>query len=417
MMYQIAIAEFAVNVARGLFTLTLGMLLYKLTGNLWAFTLVYVSEFLASFLLQGFAGSAADRFGARKVLLATLSLLVSALTIFCVSFRESVLSPVALTGVALAMNFSRPFIVNAMFVLTAEIAEAGSMKVERVTSALSIASQSGQILGMVLAGIVIESQFQAYLIPVTTIGFALAFAAYLSGAPRRDHGPASGHADARYGRSSVRWFEALSHIRANPRLALCIAFGSLDFVTIAIFNLLLAPVVSLNYGNEGRWLTIIDVSFALGAIAGGLFVLRSEMLKNRFAYSLYSLSSAALLFLLYAIDAWAPLVVGSILAHGFLLTLSVVGWSSSIQDLSPDWLKGRISAARNIAISILVSLAVTGISFVNDFSTLAGLYVAAALALALLFATIPFFLRFRRRDAEAGKVEEFGGAEAENHAA
>lgn len=416
-MYQIAIAELAVNVARGLFTLTLGMLLYKLTGNLWAFTLVYVSEFLASFLLQGFAGSAADSFGARKVLLVTLSLLVSALAILCVSLGENVLSPVALTGVALAVNFSRPFIVNAVFVLTAEIAKARSVKVERVTGALSVATQSGQILGMVLAGVAIESQLQAYVIPVTTVGFAIAFAAYLSGAPRRDPGLAGRHPTAEGDRAPVRWFDAFKYIRENPRLALCIAFGSLDFVTIAIFNLLLAPVVSLNYGNEGRWLTIIDVSFAVGAIAGGIFVLRSKMLKNRFAYSLCSLSSAAVLFMLYAVDAPPILVVGSILAYGFLLTLSVVGWSSSIQDLSPDWLKGRISAVRNIAMSICVALAVTGISFVNDFSTLAGLYVAAIMAFVLMLATIPFFLRLRGRDVEAGGVDEFGGAEAENLAA
>ncbi|WP_206861312.1 hypothetical protein [Lysobacter changpingensis] len=132
-MYQIAIAELAVNVARGLFTLTLGMLLYKLTGDLWAFTFVYVSEFLASFLLQGLAGAAADRFGARRVLLVTLSILVSALVILCVSVGGRPLSAIALTVAALAMNLSRPFIINAAFVLMAEISEVRSVRIERVT--------------------------------------------------------------------------------------------------------------------------------------------------------------------------------------------------------------------------------------------------------------------------------------------
>lgn len=211
--------------------------------------------------------------------------------------------------------------------------------------------------------------------------------------------------------------EAFSHVRRNHRLALCIAFGSFDLITIAVFNLLLAPVVSLNYGNEGRWLTIIDVSFAIGAVAGGIFVLRSPMSKNRFSYSLCSLSSAAGVFLLYAVNAPAPLVIGAIVTYGFLLTFSAVGWSSSIQEMSPDWMRGRISAIRNVAMSVLVSLAVTGISVASDINTLAGLYCAAAVTSVLAMATIPFFFRSIGGDDEDIGVNEVQGADSKDLAA
>src|SRR5262249_32899067 len=67
-MFFLVGAEFLVNAARGILSLALGLLLYRSTGQVWAFAFAFSSEFAFSLVIQSVAGTTVDRFESATVL-------------------------------------------------------------------------------------------------------------------------------------------------------------------------------------------------------------------------------------------------------------------------------------------------------------------------------------------------------------
>lgn len=378
--------EFAINAARGLFTLAIGMLLYEKTQSLWAFAAVFASEFAVGIFLQGVAGSSVDRFGASRVLLTAAGCSVFAIGLPLLG-KGGANDPDILLLAAIGLNVFRPFIRNAIFVLTPEVA--GPQGLDRLNSVLSIALQSGQIVGMVMAGVVLEFWHAREVVFVVLVGHVSAFVCYavLFGRPARVDASSQDRA-----RGNGSWAETFRQFQKDRALFWLLAIAAVDYIAIAAFNLLLAPAVRYNFDDQARWLTIIDVCFAVGAVFGGLWVGgRRVHGRMRVGVSAGTTLSAVLVFVAYAMALPAIVVLCATFCFGALATASTVCWMGALQRRSLAHIKGRLASMRYMVNASAVAVGVLAISMAHDHGFAAASAVAAVLC-ACLFGCAAFGL-------------------------
>lgn len=377
-------AELSINIARGLFTLALGMMLYQATDSLWAFALTFVSEFFVAIFLQGLAGSLVDRVGAVRVMGAAL--LVSTAGLLAAFFLAAQQSASLLIALAILLNIARPFIRNAVFALTPQVVS--EAKLEKLNGLISIALQLGQMVGMALAGFILEWYSAGFITFATFGGYLLASGFYftLFAHLRRRK---SEHREEPA--EPAGWSDVGAFVAKHPRIRVVLACAAVDYMAIAVFNLLLAPAVREIFAGRERWLSFIDIAFAIGALTGGLLIAKktfSDALKYR--VSLLSTACAMGVFGCYFFRLPAPVLLGVTSLFGFMVTLSTVFWLSEIQRDTPAAIRGRVGSLRYIANSVGVILGTSLVSLANDRSfdlaLLAAISVmAAALASVAVF--------------------------------
>jgi MFS family permease len=363
-MIPVVSGELFINIARSMITLVVGLFLYQQTGSLWAFALAFFSEFVVAIAIQGIAGTIVDNKGYRNVLLIALLMSSLAVLMCTVLLYFGSYPSIAALGCVFLLNVIRPFIRASVFALIGGEFERNTL--EKVNGYLGIARQSGQVVGMVLTGIILE-------VAMPLIAFATIFLCFFCGTICYGVHFLSSKAtkpenEATQGSASTVDGGYLSLVKDRHLLRITL-LGAIDFALIAIFNLLLAPVVANNLDNKARWLTIIDVSYAIGAIIAGIYITRkaTELGENR-RYTLLSILSAALLFSVYSVDASDISIVVFSLCFGYFSTLSVIVWSTVLQKASPSQLRGRVASIRYAINASFVALSVGVVSFANEYS-------------------------------------------------
>lgn len=401
-MNLLSFSEFAINLARGLFTLALGYLLYTETNSIWAFALVFSSEFVVSILLQGFAGTMVDKYGYKRILLyasgATLILILALLSFSTdLSFKPSLL-----LVLAIGINLFRPFIRNAIFVLTPTLAQSKNYNLTQLNGRLSIALQTGQLLGMGSAGLIFEMELQSWMPHIVAVGYGIAFWGYVA-VCRGIRQPATIKRTGKH----IGWAQVKAHLRRSPILTASFVIASLDLFAIAAFNLLLAPAIEHKFEGLARWLTYLDASYAAGAVLGSLLLSRFKLPDiNILIYTGLSMLSALAIVGTYIVEvSYAFSVIASV-AFGITSTISTIKWITVQQHLSPEGIRGKLASIRYISNGIMVSLGTVLISFGTDIDfetgvTFAiGALSASMLLLALFTKTTGSFSESRLKTAE-----------------
>lgn len=382
--WAFALAEFFINSARGTLLLALGMYLYKETGGLWALTANVVLEFTVTLALQGFAGAFVDRFGGKRILYFALvtSIVITLLGAFTVSWHLVL----TLTAVIQVLNAFKPFIRNSVFTLVSTVAADGNF--EKVNAHLSIALQAGQILGMAMAGVLIA--FGS--VPLTLYFVALMFfCSFMSLVVMFTFMPKQEKGEQKQNNGS--WSEAFAFVTGNTKARVILLVASFDFAAIALFNLMLAPVVKLNFDDNPIWLTALDLSFAVGAILAGFLVSKWALMHKHF-YSAFSLSGAVLVYLTFAYDLHYAFVLAAIVFFGVFITYSTVFWGSELQRLSPTNIKGRISSLRYISNASCVTLTTLIVSALHNFSFFYAALGSVGVCALMLAIALFFSLRY-----------------------
>jgi MFS family permease len=379
--------EFFSNLARGLFTLTLGMMLYQITDGLMAFALAFVSEFVISLLLQSVSGSVTDRYSPKRILVCA-GVLLSGLFLTCaiVQLLFPISELVTLFILAIGINLCRPFFRNATFAVIPEICTKNQY--EQINSYISIALQVGQIFGMVLAGILLElSDIRGILFTVFGCFVAMLLChCLLRLAPLGAENSASAHV---YPSS---WAATREFLRKNIFVCSVFLLGSIDYAFIGLFNLVLAPVVEHNFSGADRWLSILDIAFATGAIIGATYIARRKRSMGlRLDYTLLSVVAAAMTFLMFWLNAHYILILCCIGLFGFGVTLSTVVWSSTLQHLSPHTIKGRLASIRLVCNSLMIAIATLGASWAESYSYHSTLIFAVLFALLIIALAVPLY--------------------------
>lgn len=376
-----SLAEFLINIARGTLVLALGMYLYTETGSLWALAANVVLEFAITLMLQGFAGSFVDRFGAKQILyIAMFSSVMIALVGGALIDWHLV---IVLTLVIQVLNAFKPFVRNCVFTLVPVVAI--DHLVEQLNARLSVALQAGQIVGMLMAGILISLGDVSLTLYFVGLMFLLALITFFLLFKNMAEVECS-NGQAVTGKGS--WKEAFAFVKGSPKAKIVLLTASFDFAAIALFNLMLAPVVKSNFSNQSLWLTILDMSFAIGAIIAGFLIVNRNWMRGSY-YSVLSLLSGASVYLCFAFDSSSFLVLVAIFLFGIFITYSTVFWSSELQRLSPKTIKGRVSSLRYISNAAAVTIATSMVSLMYAYgftiAAVSSLIICLSLSLAALY--------------------------------
>ncbi|ACJ31310.1 Macrolide-efflux protein [Shewanella piezotolerans WP3] len=332
--------------------------MYELTDSVLAFALAFTSEFVFSLLLQGFSGSFVDRYSPKRVLVINAAL-ISAVFLAVVGLTWSQVSLPAglLFGLALVINFCRPFFRAATFAIVPEVVS--SDQYEKINSYISIALQVGQIVGMVLAGVLLELASMHAVITCVGGCYLLSLVGYWQLKPKGLDKTSNQVAKA-------SWKTVFDFIKKSPFVMGVYIIGALDFAFIGLFNLMLAPVVRRNYDSAERWLTILDMSFAAGAILAGFYIVkRKQKLGIRLDMTVLSIMAAGLTFVAFWLQFPDIVVITLIALFGGFLTMSTVVWSTTLQQISPPQIKGRLASIKLVCNSFFITVSTLGASALN----------------------------------------------------
>lgn len=389
-MKWLLMGELLTNIVRGAFTLALGMILYEVTDSLWGFALVFLSDFVIALLMQSVAGVLIDKHGAGR----TLMLICVANTLMFLWFGLSGSTDNdshKLIILGILFNLSRPFLRAGVFALVHQVA--GTTGMEKLNGYLAQAFQTGQMTGMLLTGIVLATftpQILWLVLGVLYLGAAFAYIMLVSTVGK--------DADAKGAkRPSGEPIKFITMLKMQPLIGMLTLIGAIDFAFIAIFNLLLAPVVASNYGGSEMWLTYLDLAFAIGALLGGVYVGKSKKeIGTTINYTLMGCATAVGVFICFIYNPPAFFTLLAIFLFGFAITVSTVVWSTALQKASPVEVKGRVGAFKLTVNSIAVALASLLISTASEFSAQMSMTVSIALALIPVVLLPVFFAKIKR---------------------
>jgi hypothetical protein len=385
-------AEFLINAARGILSLALGLLLYRSTGQVWAFALAFSSEFAFSLVIQGIAGTTVDRFSSTTVLAvtSTLSALLFVVVLGSVALSSADLdsSAALLVLLSIGLNMARPFLRSSLFaVLHHAVGERGY---ERLNGYLAIARQVGQLTGMAATGLLMESLTALEILAVVGALHLAAAVMHVEFRRRVAHG--RGGAPHSAPSRAAPLSAVIAHVRGNPEVLSLCAIATVDVALVALFNLALAPVVEAHFDGRLRWMTIFDMSYAVGALLGGAYLsTRQAALGVRPGPTLAASLAGVATFTAFALGGPPALLLPIIAAFGGLITMSTVVWQTGLQLVAPVRMKGRLGSLRLLCDSITVATATMLASLVSELRLLsvpafAGAFAAVGLvAVAVLY--------------------------------
>lgn len=335
------------------------VLLNELTGRgLWGGLALAVETGVVALLLP-YAGTLADRFDRKHVLMASnLAILVAISGLFAV--RGPAAGPIALAAVALlavAKAFYSPAATAAIpnVVTPEDLKDAMAV----TSSAWGIMAIVGSSLGGVLSGL--TSPYLCFGL----VAAGLAVSAWMTWRVRK---PLQRAIAAQQPPAFAAIREAVAYLRTQPRLMSLVTVKS----AVGLGNgvLTVFPLVAASYHLGGVGLGMMFAMRGLGAIVGPILFRR---VLNRPAWLLpglaLSMTAYGLAYIGVAFAAWFPLVlVGVFCAH-------VAGggnWVMSnyaLQQEVPDALRGRVSATDTMLamLAITTSQLVVGL-FVDSIS-------------------------------------------------
>ena len=364
------------NVASGCFTITLGQALFERSGSVSAFTGVVVIEFLVPVLLGAVAGSLADR--VNPAVVCAVASVIPALALLGYLVTPAGLVAVGI-AIGLIVNMARPFYRAGIF--AAGPRSVGPADLPRYNMRWTVSVQAGQIIGGAVAGAFLWAAGPNWAFFAAAAAYALAAFALAS---------------ARSVMSTIRdgddvtedgWISVLREALDSPRSVLSLLLLGVDFLTIAAFNVALAPLVDDLYGNE-IWLGILDACFAVGAIAApSLWARYSSRVSSRGAVTAgFGIQIAGFATIALGLGWGASVGQGSVPLGAVLLGLGVAVSSSQqvciLQTGAKAATLGRIGALRQAVIGLTTAITLPVVGHLVDID-LAAAYAAVVAVLVL----------------------------------
>jgi hypothetical protein len=244
------------NLASGCYTITLGQALFEKSGSVSAFTGIVVIEYIVPVILGAVAGSMADRINPAVV--CAIASIIPALSLIAYVVAPVGLLVVAGVAIGLVINLARPFYRAGIFAVGPRSLDPADLP--RYNMRWTVSVQAGQIVGGAVAGGFLWAAGPKWAFLAAAVSYALA--AYALASARSTM--SSTHEDDG-GTHDAGWGSVLREAVSSARSVLSLLLLGVDFLTIAAFNVALAPLVHRLYRNES-WLGILDVCFAAGAI-------------------------------------------------------------------------------------------------------------------------------------------------------
>lgn len=350
--------------------LAAAILVYRLTGSELLLGVLAFSQFVPVLLLAPWAGSAADRFDRRRLIIVMQSIasglgaLVAAL-----AWAGAATAPVVI-AISAGLGVTAAFTVPASSALLASLVDRRDLP-----SAVGLNSMTynlARATGPALAGVTVATVG----IPVAFALNALSYLALVLGVavsrPRRLE-PTAG----------VRFRDSLRLLRARPRLAALLAIVMLVGFASDPINTL-APAFAHAFGRPDTEAGFVIGVFGAGAVAAA-FLLAGRVAgsRRRLTATLMLLGAGVSLF---ALTPWLPLALPILFLGGFGYLASNTAATARLQLEVEEGQRGRIMALWGVAFLGLrpVASLVDG-AIANAFGVrVAGVALAAPALLAAL---------------------------------
>jgi MFS family permease len=386
-MRNLAIGEFFINIGKAMLLLSFAKTLYDETGQIWAFSLSFLGEVAMVALLPFFTGKLIDEWGPRIVLLFSALIHI----IFCIIGIGLLIQfePTSLLLLSLSISLSIVWPVTRLGLFNVTPQLSSDEKLEADNGQLTFGFQAGQFIGMGLAAWLLHSQEFITILFIATALFIISFIYYLMAVYGLNKGKARNEIKAK----EDDFVEVLR--RSVPFLPAFI-LSSFDFALVAIFNILLAAIVSVNYDNNSLWLAGLDASFAIGALFGGGMIATARRKRNTSMMDTVLTQLMFFVFLIFSVTQptkyIAPL---AIVLMGVFQSYSGIYWRTTLQRTLPKELMGRLVGIKYIVSSLYIGLFTVIISFAHEFHF--NTAISVALAFCIIQATVLLII-YNKRD-------------------
>jgi MFS family permease len=348
------------NLASGCYTLTLGQALFEKSGSVSAFTGIVVIEYIVPVILGAVAGSMADRINPAVV--CAVASIVPALSLIAYLVAPAGLLIVAGVAIGLVINLVRPFYRAGIFAVGPRSLDPADLP--RYNMRWTVSVQAGQIVGGAVAGVFLWAAgpkwaFLAAAASYALAAYALASARSTMSTTLDDDGPAD----------DTGWSSVLREAISSTRSVLSLLLLGVDFLTIAAFNVALAPLVHRLYGNES-WLGILDVCFAAGAVVAPVLWARASVSTRQAVTYGFAIQIAGFASIALAMESGGTVGQAGVPFGAVLLGLGVAVSSSQQVSILQTWAKtstiGKVGALRQAVIGLTTAMTLPVVGHMVD---------------------------------------------------
>ncbi|MEQ4454263.1 MFS transporter [Kosakonia sacchari] len=390
-------ANLVSNIGNGMRTLVAGIALYNQSGSAMDFGIVIVLEYIVLFVVNVLAGPWADRYNPKYTMLVVDLLRGITVCLVCTQLNSGYLFFwIALLTVVVQVG--KPFYRSSTFVL-----EPALVKPEQLTryNGFAVAAmQLGQLVGISLAGLVLSlSGVQAALM-ITGLSFLLSALSIAFVIVPSTIEYASHHE----GRGLLKWFHQLvqdwvdvaKFMRRNKGLTTLTTLGVSDYLTPSFLNIFLAILVVQRFEGAPYALSLLDGSFALGAMLSGLFADRLVASVGPRLTSIIGITGQGLMFIGIASGGPGEWAVAATFFIGVMNSLSYMGIYTTLQLRIKGPFKGRISLVRSLIATLLACIFIPPVTHLSDSSLTLALIAAGSVSFgfSLVVLIIPSIILF-----------------------
>jgi MFS family permease len=247
--------------------------------------------------------------------------------------------------------------------------------------------QAGQLIGIALAGVLLEYYDASVALFVNGISFVLAgFIIRFVSIKHSESNPFELEngltIDSYHRRVFVDWADVARYLLGNRLVIALIMISSLDWVMASMANIYLVPLVEIQHGGSGFWLALCDGLFAVGALLSGFLVTRITDQIGYISAALLGFVFQSIAFLLLASSDQLLVMPSAMFVLGFFNTISWTAAMTLLQLNIDKNYRGRIALVRYMSGALFGAIAIGIITTVQVTSLNLAIYASAIIGLA-----------------------------------
>jgi MFS family permease len=355
------------------------LVVLSITTSAFLIGIINVVSAVPLLLLSLYGGVIADRLDRRKIILVCQSLigLISLVYAFMIItdqleyWHVLVLAAAAGTIMAFSLPASQAF-----------VAELVSR--ENMPEALALNSASfnaTRTVGPALAGVVIGALGMASAFIINALSL-LAPIWVLIGL--RDEIPPHQHRGRASGKGAMR--QGMHHIRTHDDLFGLVLLSAVFSFLVFPNLLVLMPLYVVNVlGGGSGWVSIMISVLGVGSLTGSIGILRGSRREvaagKRLRRSMAGLT-IGLVWLALAANPW--LAIPGILISGFSFTTGNTQINTTLQQLAPDELRGRVLSVNGLAFNGVMPFATLGVAGLSQVVGQRAVMIACAVLMVVM---------------------------------